>query len=337
MKILVTGGAGFIGSHTCLALLERGHEVIVADNLSNSNMESLERVQALSACSLDFYCIDICDEKDLQGIFDVHGDMDAVIHFAGLKAVGESCVKPLAYYRNNIGGTLSLLSAMKKADVKKLIFSSSATVYGTGNPMPLKEDMPTSVLNPYGRTKLMIEEILKDLVASDPAWSIALLRYFNPVGAHPSGMMGEDPDGIPNNLMPYISQVAAGKLPELKIFGDDYDTQDGSGVRDYIHVCDLAEGHIKALERLPEDGIDTYNLGTGRGVSVFELLHMFEKVNGVKIPFTVTGRRAGDVAVCYADAGKAERELGWKAGRTIEDMCRDSYRWQTNNPNGYKD
>jgi UDP-glucose 4-epimerase len=203
--------------------------------------------------------------------------------------------------------------------------------------MPLKEDMPTSVLNPYGRTKLMIEEILKDLVASDPAWSIALLRYFNPVGAHPSGMMGEDPDGIPNNLMPYISQVAAGKLPELKIFGDDYDTQDGSGVRDYIHVCDLAEGHIKALERLPEDGIDTYNLGTGRGVSVFELLHMFEKVNGVKIPFTVTGRRAGDVAVCYADAGKAERELGWKAGRTIEDMCRDSYRWQTNNPNGYKD
>jgi len=337
MKILVTGGAGFIGSHTCLSLLEQGHEVVVADNLSNSNMESLERVQALSARSLDFYCIDICDEKDLQGIFDVHGDMDAVIHFAGLKAVGESCVKPLAYYRNNIGGTLSLLSAMKKADVKKLIFSSSATVYGTGNPMPLTEDMPTGALNPYGRTKLMIEEILKDLFVSDDKWSIALLRYFNPIGAHPSGLMGEDPDGIPNNLMPYITQVAAGKLSDLKVFGNDYHTPDGSGVRDYIHVCDLADGHVRTLDRLSKTGIYTYNLGTGRGVSVFELISVFEKVNGVKIPFTVTGRRAGDVAVCYADVRKAERELGWKAGRTVEDMCRDSYRWQTNNPNGYKD
>jgi UDP-glucose 4-epimerase len=246
-------------------------------------------------------------------------------------------VKPLAYYRNNIGGTLSLLSAMKRAGVKELIFSSSATVYGTGNPMPLREDMPTGVLNPYGRTKLMIEEILKDLYASDPEWSIALLRYFNPIGAHPSGLMGEDPDGIPNNLMPYITQVAAGKLSELKVFGNDYDTPDGSGVRDYIHVCDLADGHVRALDRLSKTGLYTYNLGTGRGVSVFELVSVFEKVNGIHIPYTVTGRRSGDVAVCYADVGKAERELDWKASRTIEDMCRDSYRWQKNNPNGYKD
>ncbi len=337
MKIFVTGGAGFIGSHTCLSLLEQGHDVVVADNLSNSDIESLERVMALAARPLDFYCIDIRDEKDLKGIFEGHEDIEVVIHFAGLKAVGESCAKPLDYYQNNVCGALSLLYAMKEAGVKKLVFSSSATVYGTKNPMPLKENMPTGASNPYGRTKFMIEEILKDLYASDNEWAIALLRYFNPIGAHSSGMIGEDPEGIPNNLMPYITQVAAGKLPELEIFGNDYATPDGSGVRDYIHVCDLAEGHVKTIGKLAQSGLYTYNLGTGRGVSVFELVDMFEKVNGLKIPYTVTGRRAGDVAVCYADVQKAERELGWRASRTVEDMCRDSYRWQKNNPNGYKD
>jgi len=337
MKILVTGGAGFIGSHTCLALLEQGHDVVVVDNLSNSDVESMERVQALAARSLDFYCVDIRDKKDLLGIFDVHGDAEAVIHFAGLKSVGESCAKPLDYYENNICGTLSLLAAMKDAGLKKLVFSSSATVYGAGNPMPLREDMPTGAVNPYGRTKRMIEEILKDLYTSDNEWAIALLRYFNPIGAHESGMIGEDPNGIPNNLMPYITQVAAGKLPELKILGNDYDTPDGSGVRDYIHVCDLADGHVKTLQKLDESGVYTYNLGTGRGVSVFELVRIFEQVNGVKIPFAVAGRRAGDTAVCYADASKAERELGWIASRTVQDMCRDSYRWQKQNPCGYRE
>lgn len=335
MKILVTGGAGFIGSHTCLALLEQGHNVIVVDNLVNSNLKSLERVMELTGRRIDFCCVDICDQNELAGIFAVHNDVEAVIHFAGLKAVGESCSLPLDYYRNNIGGTVSLLTCMKDADVKKLVFSSSATVYGTGNPMPLREDMSTGASNPYGRTKLMIEEILKDLYASDNSWEIALLRYFNPIGAHPSGLIGEDPSGIPNNLMPYITQVASGKLPQLNVFGDDYDTPDGSGVRDYIHVCDLAEGHVKTLDGLTKSGVYTYNLGTGKGVSVLELVRLFEKANGIKIPYKIAGRRPGDVAVCYADVTRANRELGWLATRTVEDMCRDSYNWQKNNPNGY--
>ncbi len=335
MKILVTGGAGFIGSHTCLALLEQGHDVVVVDNLVNSNIKSLERVMELSGSRIDFYCADICDGRDLAGIFAVHSDIEAVIHFAGLKAVGESCSLPLDYYRNNIGGTVSLLNCMKDAGVKKLVFSSSATVYGTGNSMPLREDMSTGATNPYGRTKLMIEEILKDLYASDHSWAIALLRYFNPIGAHPSGIIGEDPSGIPNNLMPYITQVAFGKLPQLSVFGSDYDTPDGSGVRDYIHVCDLAEGHVKTLDILDKSGVHTYNLGTGNGVSVLELMHIFEKVNGIRIPYKTTGRRPGDVAVCYADVAKANKDLKWFAKRTVEDMCRDSYNWQKNNPNGY--
>jgi UDP-glucose-4-epimerase len=335
MKILVTGGAGFIGSHTCLSLLEQGHDVVVVDNLSNSSMESLERVKKLAGRPMDFYCVDICNQDDLAGVFAVHGDIEAVIHFAGLKAVGESCSLPLEYYRNNIGGTLSLLFAMRDAGVKKIVFSSSATVYGTGNPMPLKEDMQTGATNPYGRTKLMIEEILKDLYESDNSWSIALLRYFNPIGAHPSGRIGEDPSGIPNNLMPYITQVASGKLPRLNVFGDDYDTPDGSGVRDYIHVCDLAEGHVKTLDRLMNPGVNTYNLGCGHGVSVLELVRMFERVNHIEIPFKITARRPGDIATCYADVSKANSELGWAAKRTVEDMCRDSYNWQKQNPNGY--
>lgn len=335
MKILVTGGAGFIGSHTCLSLLEQGHDVVVVDNLINSNLKSLERVMELAGRRMDFCCVDVCDQNDLAGVFAMHDDIEAVIHFAGLKAVGESCSLPLEYYRNNIGGTVSLLNCMKDAGVKKLVFSSSATVYGTGNPMPLKEEMPTGATNPYGRTKLMIEEILKDLYASDHSWAIALLRYFNPIGAHPSGRIGEDPSGIPNNLMPYITQVASGKLPLLNVFGDDYNTPDGSGVRDYIHVCDLAEGHVMTLDGLLKSGVFIYNLGTGHGVSVLELVHIFERVNGIGIPYIITARRPGDVAVCYADVKKANRELCWSAQRTVEDMCRDSYNWQKKNPNGY--
>ena len=335
MKILVTGGAGFIGSHTCLSLLEQGHDVVVVDNLVNSSLKSLDRVMELAGRRIDFYCVDICDQNDLAGVFAMHNDIEAVIHFAGLKAVGESCNLPLEYYRNNIGGTISLLYCMKDAGVRKLVFSSSATVYGIGNPMPLREDMSTGATNPYGRTKLMIEEILKDLYASDHSWSIALLRYFNPIGAHPSGRIGENPSGIPNNLMPYITQVAFGKLPVLNVFGDDYDTPDGSGVRDYIHVCDLADGHAAMLDGLTKSGVFTYNLGTGHGVSVLELVRLFEKVNGMHIPFKITARRPGDIPVCYADVTKAEKELGWFAKRSVEDMCRDSYNWQKKNPNGF--
>lgn len=336
MKILVTGGAGFIGSHTCLSLLERGYDAVAVDNLSNSSRESLKRVREITGRPVDFYCADAANRGNLADIFAQHRDIEAVIHFAGLKAVGESCGKPLEYYRNNIDATLSLLFAMRDAGVKKIVFSSSATVYHPDNPMPLREEMRTGAVNPYGRTKLMIEEILKDLFASDSAWTIALLRYFNPIGAHPSGRMGEDPSGIPNNLMPYITQVAAGKLPELRVFGDDYDTPDGTGVRDYIHVCDLAEGHVKILDKMDKPGVCTYNLGRGHGVSVLELVRAFERTNNIKIPYRIVARRPGDAAVCFADASRAQEELGWTAKRTVEDMCRDSYNWQKQNPAGYK-
>jgi UDP-glucose 4-epimerase len=335
LKILVTGGAGYIGSHTCLELLVAGHEVIVVDNLMNSKEESLRRVQEITGKHLIFNRVDLLDKPALIDIFTRH-HIDAVIHFAGLKAVGESVQIPLKYYHNNIAGTLILCEVMAEHSVKNIVFSSSATVYGDPASVPIREDFPLGATNPYGRTKLMIEEILKDLSVSDPSWSIALLRYFNPMGAHESGRIGEDPDGIPNNLVPYISQVAVGRLQELKIFGNDYPTPDGTGLRDYIHVVDLAQGHLYALQRLLEGtGVITYNLGTGRGYSVLEVVRAFEKACSRKIPFQIVGRRDGDIAVCYADPSKANRELGWAAKRGIEEMCIDTWRWQSINPHGY--
>ena len=346
MKILVTGGAGYIGSHTCVELLENGWEVVVIDNLSNSSVEALKRVEEITGEKVQFYQADIRDKPELSEIFGAHTkksegsdncSIDAVIHFAGLKAVGESVALPLEYYSNNITGTLTLLEVMKEYKVKNLVFSSSATVYGDPHTLPIKEDFPLSVTNPYGRTKLMIEEILKDLYVSDPSWNIALLRYFNPVGAHDSGKIGEDPFGIPNNLFPYIAQVAVGRLPFLSIFGNDYNTNDGTGVRDFIHVLDLAAGHIKALPKLfTNPGVVIYNLGTGRGHSVMELVRAFEIASGKEIPFKIAPRRTGDIAACYANPSKAETELDWKATRTIEDMCRDTWKWQKNNPNGFR-
>jgi len=335
MSILVTGGAGYIGSHTCVELLNAGYEVVVVDNLSNSSIESLERVKKITGKDLKFYHGDVLDRNALETIFTAN-EIDAVIHFAGLKAVGESVEKPLLYYHNNIAGTLVLCETMKKFCVKKLVFSSSATVYGMPDQVPVSEDYPLGATNPYGRTKLMIEQILNDVYISDNDWSIALLRYFNPVGAHESGLIGEDPKGIPNNLMPYITQVAVGKLKELRVFGNDYPTPDGTGIRDYIHVTDLAAGHLKALEHvLASKGIDAYNLGTGRGYSVLEMIRAFEKASGVSIPYRVTGRRPGDIAICYADTSKARKELGFIATKGIDEMCRDAWRWQLNNPNGY--
>lgn len=335
MKILVTGGAGYIGSHTCLELLKAGHEVVVVDNLMNSKEESLKRVQAITGKSLVFNQVDLLDRPALANIFTRH-HIDAVIHFAGLKAVGESVQIPLKYYLNNITGTLILCEVMAEHSVKNIVFSSSATVYGDPASVPIREDFPLGPTNPYGRTKLMIEEILKDLFVSDPSWNIALLRYFNPIGAHESGRIGEDPDGIPNNLVPYISQVAVGRLQELKVFGNDYPTPDGTGVRDYIHVVDLAQGHLHALDRLLKgSGVITYNLGTGRGYSVLEIVSAFEKACSKEIPFQIAGRRDGDIAVCYADPSKANKELGWAAKRGIEEMCIDTWRWQSNNPHGY--
>jgi UDP-glucose 4-epimerase len=335
MRTLVTGGAGYIGSHTCVELLNAGHEVVVVDNLINSKEESLKRVQELAGKPLEFHKVDLLDREGLAAVFD-RAPVDAVIHFAGLKAVGESVAMPLRYYHNNITGTLILCEVMAQHGVKNLVFSSSATVYGDPSKMPITEDMPLSATNPYGRTKLMIEEILRDLYVSDHAWNIALLRYFNPVGAHASGRIGEDPNGIPNNLVPYIAQVAVGKLAELRVFGDDYPTPDGTGVRDYIHVVDLALGHLKALEKLRSNpGVVSYNLGTGRGYSVLEVLAAFEKVAGKPIPYRIVDRRPGDVAASYADPAKANRELGWSAGRDIDEMCADVWRWQSNNPNGY--
>ena len=335
MRILVTGGAGYIGSHTCLELLRAGHEVVVVDNLSNSKAEALHRVQELAGRSLVFHRVDLLDRAALDTAF-AGPKIDAVIHFAGLKAVGESVTIPLRYYHNNITGTLMLCEAMRAHGVRNLVFSSSATVYGDPATVPITEDMPLSATNPYGRSKLMIEEILRDLYVSDAAWNIALLRYFNPVGAHASGRIGEDPNGIPNNLLPFVAQVAVGKLPGLQVFGNDYPTPDGTGIRDYIHVVDLALGHLAALDRLAAaPGIVTYNLGTGRGYSVLEVIAAFEQVSGRRIPYKFVGRRSGDIATCYADPSKARAELGWEATRDLTEMCADAWRWQSDNPRGY--
>ncbi len=337
MKILVTGGAGYIGSHTCLALLETGHEVVVVDNLSNSKEESLKRVQELASKQLAFHKADLLDRHSLRSIF-AKTRIDAVIHFAGLKAVEESVRIPLQYYYNNITGTIILCEVMAEYEVKDIVFSSSATVYGDPASVPIREDFPLSPANPYGRTKLMIEEVLRDVHVSDSSWNIALLRYFNPIGAHASGRIGEDPNDIPNNLLPYIAQVAVGRLKELQVFGNDYPTPDGTGIRDYIHVVDLAEGHLHALEKLvSRPGVVTYNLGTGRGYSVLEVISAFEKACGRKIPFRIVGRRPGDIAVCFADPSRANSELGWFARRGINEMCTDTWSWQSNNPHGYKE
>ena len=338
MRILVTGGAGYIGSHTCLELLNQGHEVVVFDNLSNSSEESLRRVKKLTGKDIVFYKADMLDRDALEAIFEKE-KIDAVIHFAGLKAVGESVAKPLEYYYNNITGTLVLCDVMRKHGVKKIIFSSSATVYGDPAFVPITEDCPKGqCTNPYGQTKSMLEQILTDIQKADPEWTVILLRYFNPVGAHESGMIGEDPAGIPNNLTPYITQVAVGKLKEVGVFGDDYDTPDGSGVRDYIHVLDLAVGHVKALKKFEvTPAVYIYNLGTGHGYSVLDMIHAFSRAVGKEIPYVIKPRRAGDIATCYADAAKAKEELGWEAKRGIDDMCADGWRWQSMNPNGYRE
>jgi UDP-glucose 4-epimerase len=335
MKVLVTGGAGYIGSHTCVELLDAGVEVVVVDNLGNSKEESLLRVQEITGRELGFAKADLRDRVALDTLFRAHR-FDAVVHFAGLKAVGESTQIPLDYYENNIGGTITLCKVMAAAGVKAIVFSSSATVYGDPASVPIREDFPTSATNPYGRSKLFIEEILRDLSVSDSQWKVTLLRYFNPVGAHASGRIGEDPNGIPNNLMPFVSQVAVGKLPRLRVFGGDYDTPDGTGVRDYIHVVDLARGHLKALEGLPsQTGVDTYNLGTGRGYSVLEMVRAFEEASGRSVPYDVVDRRPGDIAKCYADPALARQGLGWTAEYGIREMVRDAWRWQSQNPNGY--
>lgn len=331
MKILVTGGCGYIGSHTCVELLDAGYEVVVVDNLSNSSKDVIDKVKEITGKSFKFYEEDVADKKAMDKIFDQER-IDAVIHFAGFKAVGESVSKPLMYYRNNLDSTLTLCEVMKEHNVKKLAFSSSATVYGSPKSLPIKEDFPLSTTNPYGSTKLMIEEILKDLYVSDNEWSIAVLRYFNPIGAHESGLIGENPNGIPNNLMPYIVKVATGELEYLSIFGDDYNTKDGTGVRDYIHVVDLAKGHIKAIEKvMSSDGIDYYNLGTGRGYSVLELVKIFSKVNDVEVKYKIAPRRPGDIAECYADVSYAKEKLGWSTEKDIQEMCKDAYNFVLKN------
>lgn len=335
MAILVTGGTGYIGSHTCVELLQAGNEVIIVDNFSNSKEELLGRIEEITGKNCTLYKQDLLDREALDAIFAKH-DIDVVIHFAGLKAVGESVEKPLQYYHNNVTGTLILCQVMQAHGVKKIVFSSSATVYGAQERVPLTEDMPLQPINPYGRSKHMIEQILQDVSISDPDWSVALLRYFNPVGAHKSGRMGEDPSGIPNNLMPYISQVAIGKRERLYVFGDDYPTHDGTGVRDYIHVVDLALGHLQAVKWVRQHrGADAFNLGTGRGYSVFELVRAFEKASGKTIAYSVIARRSGDAAVSYADPTKAKQELEWMATRTLDEMCEDAWRWQSTNPDGY--
>jgi UDP-glucose 4-epimerase len=333
--ILVTGGAGYIGSHTCVELLEAGYEVVIVDNLSNSKRESIKRIKELTGKEVLFYQVDLLDKEALEVVFSKH-HIDAVVHFAGLKAVGESVEVPLHYYQNNITGTLILCELMQTFNVKALVFSSSATVYGTTDRVPISESFPLNATNPYGRSKVMIEEIFRDLYVADEQWSIALLRYFNPMGAHHSGQMGEDPNGIPNNLVPYITQVAIGKRKELKVFGQDYPTKDGTGVRDYIHVVDLAKGHVKALEKvIAVTGVDAYNLGTGNGYSVLEMVKAFEKVAEREIPYSIVDRRAGDIAICYADPSKAREQLGWVATKGLMEMCADSWRWQRDNPDGY--
>ncbi len=336
MKVFVTGGAGYIGSHTVLELLTAGHDVIVIDNLSNSSYEAIKRVERITSKEVTFYEEDLLNKQAVQNIFKEH-EIDSVIHFAGYKAVGESVAKPLMYYNNNITSTLILCEVMKEFGVHNMVFSSSATVYGDPETVPITEDFPLSATNPYGRTKLFIEYILKDLHVSDSSWNISLLRYFNPVGAHESGLIGEDPNDIPNNLMPYISQVAVGKLEKLSVFGGDYPTADGTGIRDYIHVVDLALGHLKALEKLESNpGLIVHNLGTGKGSSVLDMVKAFENASGKKVPYEITDRRPGDIAECYADPTKAEKELNWKAERNITQMCEDTWRWQSQNPNGYK-
>ena len=338
MTILVTGGAGYIGSHTCVELLNAGYEVVVVDNLYNSSKKALDRVQEITGKTLKFYEADILDREAMTKIFE-ENQIDAVIHFAGLKAVGESVAKPIEYYHNNIGGTLVLVDVMRNHGCKNIIFSSSATVYGDPAEIPITENCPKGTCtNPYGWTKSMLEQILTDVHTSDPEWNVVLLRYFNPIGAHKSGKIGEDPKGIPNNLLPYVAQVAIGKLECLGVFGDDYDTPDGTGVRDYIHVVDLAVGHVTAVEKLADkEGVSVYNLGTGNGYSVLQVVHAFEKACGHPIKYQIKDRRPGDIAMCYCDPAKAKAELGWEAQYGIEDMCADSWRWQSNNPNGYAD
>lgn len=355
MSILVAGGAGYIGSHTCVELLNAGYDVVIVDNLSNSKKIVVDRIRQLTGCEIGsvsenrirFYHADIRDGRTLNSIFEEElmqpydyddEGIDAVINFAGAKAVGESVEKPLEYYENNVSGAIELARAMKRSGVKNLIFSSSATVYGAPDVMPITEEFPVGgITNPYGQTKAMIEQILTDLHVSDPAWNITLLRYFNPIGAHESGLIGEDPKGIPNNLVPYVAQVAVGKQDHVRVFGNDYQTSDGTGVRDYIHVVDLAKAHVKALERIVAnaDGLNVYNLGTGQGSSVLEVIHAYEKACGKQLPYKIYERRAGDAAITYCDASKAYNELGWKAEKTLDDMCADSWRWQSNNPDGY--
>lgn len=338
MRILVTGGTGFIGSHTVVELIEAGHDVVILDNLCNSNEKVLDRIEAITGTKVKFYKADIRDKAALENVF-ANEKIDGVIHFAGLKAVGESVQKPMMYYENNITGTLNLMDVMGKAGCKNIIFSSSATVYGNPAFVPITEECPKGTCtNPYGWTKSMLEQIMMDVQKADNEWNVVLLRYFNPIGAHKSGTMGENPNGIPNNLMPYITQVAVGKLKELGVFGDDYDTPDGTGVRDYIHVVDLANGHVKALKKFEKgSGLSIYNLGTGHGYSVLDIVKNFESATGIKIPYSIKPRRAGDIATCYADSAKAQRELGWVATRDIKEMCEDSWRWQENNPKGYEE
>nr|WP_144920630.1 UDP-glucose 4-epimerase GalE [Paenibacillus bovis] len=336
MPILVTGGAGYIGSHTCVELLKTGAEVIILDNFANSKAVLLERLQQITGQQIPHYQVNLIDKTEIDRVF-TENKIEAVIHLAGLKAVGESVAKPLHYYHHNLVSTINLCEVMSNHNVKNLVFSSSATVYGTPDEVPIPETARLQATNPYGRTKLMIEEILRDLYVADPEWSISLLRYFNPIGAHESGLIGEDPTGIPNNLMPYITQVAVGKRRELQVFGNDYPTKDGTGVRDYIHVVDLAKGHVAALEKVMHStGIDAYNLGTGHGYSVLELVTAFEKASGVKIPYKIVERRPGDIATCYADVEKARTYLNWQAEKGIEEMCKDAWRWQRNNPDGYR-
>ncbi len=335
MAILVTGGAGYIGTHTCIELIKAGYEVIIYDNFSNSSPEAVRRTEKITGQSIPLVEGDILDEEKLRSVFR-ENKIESVIHFAGLKAVGESVGMPLKYYHNNITGTLTLLKVMQESGVKKIVFSSSATVYGMNNPVPFKEDMPTSATNPYGWTKQMIEIILKDLYTADSEWSIVLLRYFNPLGAHESGTIGENPNGIPNNLMPYLTQVAVKKREFLTVYGNDYDTVDGTGVRDYIHVMDLANGHVQAVKyNETHTGVEAVNLGTGQGFSVLEVIQTFERVNQVPVPYQISSRRPGDIASCYADVEKAKRLFGWQTQKTLEDMCRDSWNWQSKNPEGY--
>ena len=337
MSILVSGGAGYIGSHTCVELLQAGYEIVVADNLDNSSEESLRRVEQITGKPVPFVKAELCNPHEVEALFTNYPGIDAVIHFAGLKSVGESVTKPLEYYSNNLGSTLTLLEAMRRHGVKNFVFSSSATVYGDPATVPIREDFPTGgTTNPYGTSKLFQEKMLMDICAADPTLNVALLRYFNPIGAHESGLIGEDPNGIPNNLVPYIAQVAVGKLKELHVYGNDYPTVDGTGVRDYIHVVDLAKGHLAALRKLETGcGLFVCNLGTGKGYSVLEVLRAYEKACGKTIPYVICGRRAGDIASCYADPGKARSELGWEAKYGIEDMCATSWKWQSMNPNGY--